>query len=264
MTYTFGNNPGTRRRALPIAKTLMAEAEALTVRGLDVLEEDLPLVRVLAGWWMHVNALAADFVKLVEGGSTIQTVPGYRSMAEHVYKMIWLARAGDDGLKVLSFNTWNKRRLMIEELGESWELLDDVEVGPVPDIDIRALRSVKDDPVEGRLYRLWNQFEQFNKLTASFGHADMYTAYRLMCNYSHPTASTADAYTEASGDGTFAIRVKPKPLGGGDPEILHLPILLMQAGLVVSGKLQGDPFRRGVDKAARDYGIKVADLLPTT
>src|SRR5688572_30656531 len=116
VTYEFGNNAGARKRALPIAKKLMTEAESLVTRDLDVPGEMVALVRALAGWWMHVNALAADFVNRIGAGSTIQTTPIYRSIAEHVYKMIWLAQTGDDGLTVIDFNTWNERRKMIEEM----------------------------------------------------------------------------------------------------------------------------------------------------
>jgi hypothetical protein len=42
----------------------------------------------------------------------------------------------------------------------------------------------------------------------------------------------------------------------------YLPLLLMQAGLVVASKLKGDPFRRVVDKAARDYGVPTSGLIP--
>ncbi|GLX05757.1 DUF5677 domain-containing protein [Microbispora sp. NBRC 16548] len=264
MTYEFGNNAGTRKRALPIAKKLIAEAEALVTRGLDVPVEDVALVRVLGGWWVHVNGLAADFVNRIEAGSTIQTTPSYRSIVEHVYKMIWLAQTGDDGLTVIDFVTWNGRRKMIEEMVKQghWPIPDGVEVGPVPDVDIRTLKPVKDDPIQGHLYRLWLEFENFNKITARFGEPSMYTVYRHLCDYTHPTAWTADSYTEDNGDGTFSIRLNPKPRGGGKPDVLWLPILLMQAGSVVSSKLKGDPFRPVVTRAARDYGVPTSGLIP--
>jgi hypothetical protein len=264
VTYEFGNNAETRKRALAITKKLMAEAESLVTRSLDVPAENVAQVRVLAGWWMHVNALAADFVNRIEAGSTIQTTPTYRSITEHVYKMIWLARTGDDGLAVIEFNTWNERRRMLEEMVEQgdWPIPDDVEVGPVPGIDIRTLKAFKDDPARGHLYRLWIEFQKFNKVTARFGAPSMYTVYRHLCDYTHPTARTADAYTEDRGDGTFRLLLAPKPRGGGDPDVMWLPILLMQAGTIVSSKLKGDPFRRIVDRAARHYGISPSGLIP--
>ncbi|MEU8344797.1 DUF5677 domain-containing protein [Spirillospora sp. NPDC048832] len=216
MTYQFGNNPRTRRRALPIAKMLMAEAERLATRGLDVPAENVAVVRALAGWWRHVNALAADFVDRIEAGSTIQTTPTYRSIVEHVYKMIWLAQTGEDGLTVIDFQTWNERRKMIKDMRDQgdWPVPDDVEAGPVPDVDIRAL---KDNPDRGHLYRLWEEYLRFNRITTRFGEPSMYAVYRHLCDYTHPSAHTIDAYTDDNGTAPSASGSKPSPATAGIP-----------------------------------------------
>lgn len=259
--YTFGNNPQTRRRALPIAKTLMAAVEDLVHEGLPMSEENAAVAGFLAGWWLHVNALAADYVDRIEAGSTIQAIPTYRSITEHVNKMIWLAQTGNDGLTVIEFATWDKRRVLIEEMErhDAWPVPEGVEVGAPPGPNIRNL---KDDPEQGRLWVLWDEYKKIEKVTLRVGGPNSYTLYRHLSDYTHPTFHTANAYTELTSNGTFRHRTTPSPREGGDPDVLYLPILLMQAGLTVSAMLERDPFRRVVDKAARDYGVRTIDLLP--
>ncbi|TDC63556.1 hypothetical protein E1200_22010 [Actinomadura sp. GC306] len=267
MTYEFGNNTKTSRRALPIARRLIADGDALMAKGLELPVENTAIVRALAGWWRHVNALAEDFLDRVDAGRTITTTPTYRSIVEHVYAMLWLAAEGDDGLTVLDFATWNKRKVLLDELTDKdtgkrrWPVLDPVDIGTPPGPDLSQPGA---DPGIARLKLLLKQFQKFNQLTARFGEEDMYVVYRHLCDYTHASAYTADAYTEDLGNGLWAIRTDAKPREGERADVIWLPILLMQAGLVLSSRLKGDPFRRQAARAASDYGLPIKRLLPIT
>ncbi|WP_433369486.1 DUF5677 domain-containing protein [Streptosporangium sp. CA-115845] len=265
MTYEFGYNPKTTRRALPIARKLIADGDMLLAQGLELPVENREIVRALAGWWRHVNVLAEDFINRVEAGRTITTTPIYRSIVEHVYKMLWLASEGANGLAVLDFSTWNNKKILLEELTDPntgkrrWPALDHIEIGAPPGVDLSHASA---DPEIARLKVLLTEFKRFNKLTARFGEEDMYTVYRHLCDYTHASAYTADAYTEDLGDGMWAIRTDAKPSDGERADVIWLPILLMQAGLVLSSRLKGDPFRKQIKRAAFEYDVPVTRLLP--
>uniref|UniRef100_A0ABV8FDP9 DUF5677 domain-containing protein n=1 Tax=Streptosporangium jomthongense TaxID=1193683 RepID=A0ABV8FDP9_9ACTN len=267
MTYEFGNNAKTARRALPIARRLIAEGNVLLAPGLELPVENREIVRALAGWWRHVNVLSEDFVDRVAAGRTITTTPIFRSIVEHVYKMLWLAAEGADGLTVVDFSTWSNRKTLLQELvdpntGEHrWPALEHIEIGTPAGVDLSQSST---DPEIARLRKLLAEFRSFNKLTARFGEENMYTVYRHLCDYTHASAYTADAYTEDLGDGRWAIHADAKPREGERADVIWLPILLMQAGLVLSSRLKDDPFRKQITRAAADYGVSVKQLLPVT
>jgi len=75
VTYQFGNSARTRRRARPIAQTLLRVARETTVKGLDVPIENVAAAGIVVGWWQHVNNLASDFLVLTEHGGTIPATP---------------------------------------------------------------------------------------------------------------------------------------------------------------------------------------------
>ncbi|MGI5292941.1 DUF5677 domain-containing protein [Nonomuraea polychroma] len=257
MTYQFGDNPRTHKRAIPLTKHLLAEADNLIHSGsIAVSPGNVPVFPLMVGWWRHVNATAADYLTLVEAGSTVTLTPLFRSIVEHTYKMIWLADVGADGVTVVEHNTWKQRRILIEGMRGRWTLDDDIDVGELP-AHVPADRTTQQG---ARHYALLQEFTSFNKLTAEFGSEDMYDVYRHLCDFTHPTGYTADAYLRRNDDGTVTIRARAEPRGRA--EIIWLPICLLQAGLVTSALISGDPFRKVVDKAARDYGVPVHLLVP--
>lgn len=255
--YKFGDNKKTLRRAEAIAGVLIAEADQIASadQGVDVDRQHAVEFPTLFGWWRHINRTATALRTLVDAGHTIETTPLVRAILEHTYSMIWLADVGAAGIAVVEDSTWENRKKLIENLERAnWKLPDGVSVGSRP-----STIPAPGTPAADWHSKIKGEFDSFDQMDTAFGNADMYPVYRNLCDYTHASAWTAFGYLEPLKDGSVALRFAADHKGRANT--IWTTVCLIQAGLIISPMISGDPLDKTLQSAIRDLGIP-NDLLP--
>lgn len=249
MTYKFGDNDATYRRAMKLAPQLIAQANAsATAESLEVKSEHAAVFYIEYGWWRFTTRTAEAFLRLIEGGFTVEALPLMRNIIDHTYSMIWLADAGEEGLLALEQHTHDLRKKLLFHLDRTgWEITDAPGLMPSPELPAEGT------PERKRYDRLRGELGNFADLVAAFGTPDMYPVYQHLSDYTHSGAYTANAYLHKADDGTVYLRPDAKARSRAD--VIWATVCLIQAGKVVDEMLAGNPFRKLLDQAVRDLGL---------
>jgi hypothetical protein len=261
VTYVFGDNPRAAKRAIAVARTLLTGPDRLGGQMAPRNGTNLGTFQTLAGWWLHINAQAGDYLTLITSGSTITAAPLFRSIIEHTFSMIWLADTGEDAMTAISAYGWQQADKMLKSMTDNGWDVSGIQLPTKP-----ATPADQDSPEGKRYNKLFGEFSTFvNMLTAFSTPADSskdrYDVYRYLTTHSHATAQTAEAYIRQHDDGSVSFQTRAPDTGHADT--VWLAVCLIETGLVISPLLKGDPLRPLLNKAIQSLGLPRVQLMPT-
>ncbi|WP_219471192.1 DUF5677 domain-containing protein [Nonomuraea rhizosphaerae] len=266
MISTSRGNEEAAQRVIPVAERLLGSYRLyeprLSIGPVDVVGKHRPVFPAIAGWWMHVNALTADYLLLLRSGSTLTIVPLFRNIFEHVLAMMWLREAGTDGVTAIDGYTWDQQvKLYDGAKANGWPAAQNAESPARP-----AHVPEKDDqsPEAKRFRTLKGEFANLKNLVDAhendrFAVSDHYEVYRLLSSYSHASAHTAAAYVRQAADGELTFNAPNSRSGAAD--ILWLPVCLIQAGTTLSSTIEGSPLEAVIEQAITELGIPRDQLM---
>ncbi|MFG1827541.1 DUF5677 domain-containing protein [Microbispora bryophytorum] len=259
MTYTFGDNLATGRRAWELGHQIADAADRLgKTPALDVRPEDADVVYTLYGWWRFVVRSSRAYWLAWENGYSVESLPLVRNILDHTVSMMWLHDGGELALTVV----WNagethRNKLIRNVVDTGWHTAKDLETTSSP----LALIPTPDenDPTYPAYQKLLGEFTHVDQLMAAYGRSTDYPVYRTLSAYSHASAQSANRYLEMK-DGQVGVRLEPQRTDSHGP-IIHIAMALIQAGDVISSCLARDPLRQLLERAARDIGLGAPELL---
>ncbi|MGV9310349.1 DUF5677 domain-containing protein [Nonomuraea sp. NPDC004354] len=248
MTYKFSNSRATLKRAEYFAAELMKASDALIDAGnVSVLYDHRPVFPTMYGWWRLVNRSVANFWDGISRGYTVELAPTVRNIFDHTLAMVWLADAGEEGLRALELAAHRSHLNLVKHAQTAnWAVPPgtDQKPSPVPETD----------PDAQKIGRMAHEFDNFLERTKAFDQPDMYVVFKYLSGYSHANLNSADSYTRFNEEsGKFLLTRNAN--GKGSADEIWTAVMLIQAGHAISRMIEGDPLRKLLNKAANDLGI---------
>ncbi|MQY15120.1 hypothetical protein SRB5_52980 [Streptomyces sp. RB5] len=255
MTFAYGANEKTARRVRAIVPKLIDGATtAMLVKERSSTNLAPGVFPVLAGWWRFSNRTAAAMLSLYEDGYTVEAAPLMRNLIGHAYALNWLVDNGEAGYRALVHESYESRRRLRENMEKvNWHVPDDLDIGEPPDL------TPLTDLERKRHGTLRGQLSNFDNMVQAYGTPDMYPVYRNLSSYSHTTDMTAAAFVkDVEGNKVTVYESSHKDRL---TDLCWMPVPLLQAALVMSPLIKGNPMRKLIREACRDLGLP-DDLLP--
>ncbi|MEV6361349.1 DUF5677 domain-containing protein [Nocardia asteroides] len=207
---------------------------------------------------IHAHKLGALTLDLLERDTPAAlVVPTLRACFETALTVHWVAQSKDAALAVYNKDLKQRRALQKTLSDARSSTMQDI-ASRVAHTDLPTLSTSSD-----------NQAKFFEQLVADFaaGGPDAYAYYRLLCAYTHPSASLSDQYLEESdqdsGEGTGApFELRPDPRGPFPPTVCaHLVgCCLVWAGSAARYVQRDNTVRRSeLRRVARELGT-IADI----
>lgn len=245
-------------------------ASSLVVRHTDASLEDEDLVYrlVLVGWWRHVCENTDALLALVDRRHTVVRDAIMRVILDYTSAMIWLHDVGAAGPHPIEDAYITKYNKMLGRWRKNaWNIPDDIaELSLPPCLPITRATAKTEDPEHARLRTEFGNVSDQMDLFVPQEHKDegrqavSYDLYKQFCDYIHPSKPGAMAYITDHPEGHAVLPRAPRD---GHPDVIHATFLLLQAGLIASPLMVGDPLHSGLEQAALKIGLDgISGLVP--
>ncbi|WP_030734385.1 DUF5677 domain-containing protein [Streptomyces sp. NRRL S-31] len=192
------------------------------------------------GWCTEVHRLAEAVLHLIDSGYRHETLILLRTMVETTVSLQWLSQKGDAGAVGVFAEGGRTNRAAAEDMQKAFNVPQDL------------IDAIKGAPVEKT-----DESEIFRKFQAQCDELDpkreLYSVYRFLCGYAHPSATSAAAFTEWTTDPP-SLRIAPKD-GPASVAEATLAMCLIWAGRAYDEMIIGKPRKQFLRSVAKDLGL---------
>ncbi|MGS2811066.1 hypothetical protein [Nocardia sp. MW-W600-9] len=210
---------------------------------------------------IHVHKLGALALDLLDRNTPpALMVPTLRACFETALTVHWVAQSQDAALAMYNKDLNQRRALQRTLTAARSTTMQDI-ASRIAHTELPTVSTSSD-----------NQAKVFEKLLADFvpGGPDAYAYYRMLCGYTHPSASLSDQYLEqpdqdSEDDSAAPFQLRSEPRGPFSPTICAhlLACCLVWAGSAARYVQQDNTVRRSeLRRAARELGTE-ADIKLT-
>lgn len=225
-----------------------------TAGGVEVKRERVGVLTLVYPWVAHTHRLGAAFLLLEEGDYSHEGQALVRSALEHSLLAHWVAVTGDAGVAARYAEDDRLLKAMLREVRGSRR-----DAQPTRwDVDLLQELVDSQEPVGANEEKVAHKVEEV--CTALGLTNTVYSAYRMLSWFAHPTIHSIGLYLEASADGlTFGLRERPAnpaPWGG----LAMIAHCVYWARRVLDDLTVGQPHEKWLDDLA--VSIQVTPRLP--
>lgn len=254
------NDQKSAELARSAAIRLLKAAEDATATGATVLAEKQTVFPPAYSWWRLICRTSEGVMQLLDAGFTVEVAPLMRNIFNHAYALHWLVDNGEPALGALVALGDEAREKLYNKLAATgWP--NAAEYRKAMDEYAAQRVTITRTPAEETLHnKLKHELGNVHDMLDRYGSPELYPVYAHLSGLSHTSIFTASAYVERMDDGAYQIRPTAESLGYAD--IIQLALALLQAALVMSPLLDGDPLRSDINKVMQDFGLEGAQLLP--
>ncbi|WP_037603775.1 DUF5677 domain-containing protein [Streptacidiphilus rugosus] len=201
-------------------------------------------VLIAHGWCAEVHRLAEAALKLLDLGYGHEATILLRTMFETTISLHWLYQKGEAGAEGVVTEGARQNRAAAEDMETAF--------APPPDV----IDAIKKTPViqteESRTFsKVMKQCDAIDPTKA------LYSIYRYLCRFAHPTAASADAFIEESMNPPH---VRPTPKDRESMVEVTSAMCLLWAGRAFDEMLNGKPRKRFLRAVAKE--VQLAPILP--
>ncbi|MFD3378450.1 MULTISPECIES: DUF5677 domain-containing protein [unclassified Streptomyces] len=195
------------------------------------------------GWCTEVHRLAEAALYLVDGGYRHEALIPLRTMVETTVSLHWLSQKGDAGARGV-FAEWGRvNRAAAEDMQKAFNVPQDL------------IDTIKGEPVEKT-----DESEIFRRFQKQCDEIDpkkeLYSVYRYLCGYAHPSATSASAFIEWTTEPP-SLRGTPKE-GAASVVEATLAMCLIWAGRALDEMINGKPRKQFLRAMARELELPPA------
>lgn len=186
--------------------------------GLDSIEvrEDTGRAAVMAhGWYMRVRRSAEAIRVLDDVGYSHEAAPLRRSMIEHALALHWLADATEAAVDALLVSHQERMRRIRESMTDDWPV-DRGLFDPILNSSIPSSPEMT--------------YLAFKHLCDRYDQSDLFVAWLLETSHSHPSFSSAVAYTEGESIEELVLTDGSADFPSSDDEVVALMMLIASQG----------------------------------
>jgi hypothetical protein len=194
-----------------VLRDLLARWSTDTAVGVEVKREQVGVLTLVYPWVAHTHRLGEAFMLLEEGGYSHEGQALVRSALEHSLLAHWVAVTGDAGVATRYAEDDRLLKAMVREGKGSGRDVQQTRW----DVDLLQQLIDSREPVGADEKKVAHKIEE---VCAALGLTNtVYTAYRMLSWFAHPTTHSVGLYLQALADGgTFALRERPSnPAPGG-------------------------------------------------
>jgi hypothetical protein len=227
-----GKDDNAVRQARVLCEQLQREFEEVT---LETKRGNSRLLPLAYAWANQVHRYVGAALVLLDRGFAHEALVLQRQAVEFTVRLHWLVKVGDSAVDtVVADHQRSLSTLAVDAaggpLGLPQEFLDEWSGSAADDV---------------------YAFGSFREACEAFGLTDsLYTLYRHLSQFAHPTWGAAITYLHDRGkDEVVGVRVEPKPAWENAP--LMLARLLVWSARDLDDLLIGKPRRRRLQQAAR-------------
>jgi hypothetical protein len=231
-------------------QTLVAEARTVCekfIRDFDsVTLETKPanagLLQIAVAWAKQVHRFVQAALLLIDNGFGHEALVLQRQALEFTVRLHWLTKVGDAAVDTVLADHQNAMN----------PLAMDASDGPIA-IPEELLAKLGGAEIDDKY-----AYGSFREACEALGVVDsLYSLYRHLSKYAHPTWSAATFYMEPQGSGEV-IAFRTKPPTNWDHAPVMLAALVIWSTRSVDDLLIGKPRRRALQQAARKIRAKPA------
>lgn len=159
---------------------------------LSVFAEHERVAPLAHGWYMAVRRLGLAIIQLVDSGFEFEAASLKRSLIEHVVALRWLIHATDDAVtSLLRAHQRSVGKLQSAVAAAAWPIASDDAFNVI--LGMEPGSSSEDRNLH------------FKQRCEEYGTEDLYSAWLVETVVSHPSFSTARAYSTADQDGKLQL-----------------------------------------------------------
>jgi hypothetical protein len=196
------------------------------------------------GWCAEVHRLAESALLLVDRGHAHEALILLRTMFETTISLHWLSQKGDAGARGVLAEGDRTNRAALTDLEKAFKLPQDL------------VDTIKNVAVEKS-----DESEIFRKFQAQCDEIDskreLYSVYRHLCGFAHPSATGAFAFIEPS---TEPPSLRTEPRVGTSVVEATTAMCLIWAGRAFDEMVSGKPRKQFLRSVAR--GLGMPPMLP--
>ncbi|MFF0055228.1 DUF5677 domain-containing protein [Streptomyces microflavus] len=218
-------------------------ADYKTARPIETKQRRYRSVLLGHGWCTEVHRLAEASLRLVDCGYRHEALPLLRTMVETAVSLHWLSQKGDAAASGVFAEAGRANRAAADDMQRAFNVPQDL-------IDaIKGAEVEKTD--ESEIFRRFQR--QCDEIDPK---REIYSTYRYLCGYAHPSAVSASAFIEWATEPP-SLRNGPKP---GDSTVVEatLAMCLLWAGRAFDEMINGKPRKQLLRSVARDIGLRPA------
>lgn len=217
------------------------------------LYDELPELEVLAehartgilahGWYTRLRRSARALAVLDDAGFQHESAPIRRSMLEHALALRWLVDVNEAAVDALVVAHQARLRRMRAHMSEGWAVRAE-------DLDSLLEIDVPNSPEQVRL--------AFTHLNEKYGSGDFMVAWLLETGTSHPSYSSATAYSSGDGTPENTHLHHASPDSAGSDRVVVL--LLLVAGQAFNDIVRDHPWTERLQQIEAEIGEVFAAL----
>ncbi|WP_409058776.1 DUF5677 domain-containing protein [Streptomyces sp. SYP-A7185] len=220
------------------AEKLIADYKA--ARPIETKQRKYRSVLLGHGWCTEVHRLAEASLRLVDCGHRHEALILLRTMVETTVSLHWLSQKGDDAALGVFAEGTRSNRNAAQDMQKGFNVPQDL------------MDAILNAPVEKT-----DESEIFRRFQAQCDEIDskreLYSVYRYLCGYAHPSAVSASAFIEWRSKPP-SLRTVPKR---GDASVVEatLAMCLVWAGRALDQMINGKPRKQILRATAKELGL---------
>ncbi|WP_406469205.1 DUF5677 domain-containing protein [Streptomyces hirsutus] len=214
-------------------------------RPIETKQRKYRSVLIGHGWCTEVHRLAEAALHLVDRGFAHEALILLRTMFETTVSLHWLSQKDDAGALGVFAEGGRVNRAAVKDMQVAFSVPQDL------------IDQINSEPVERT-----DESEIFRRFQAQCDEIDpqkqLYTVYRYLCGYAHPSSISAFAFIEPSTEPP-SLRSEPKE-GSSSVVEVTTAMCLIWAGRAFDEMVNGKPRKQILRSTARELGLK--PILP--
>ncbi|MFJ7121308.1 DUF5677 domain-containing protein [Streptomyces albogriseolus] len=192
------------------------------------------------GWCAEVHRLAEATMHLVDHGLAHESLILLRTMFETTVSLHWLSQKGDAGALGVFTEGDRANRATAGDMQTAFNVPQDL----LDQINSEPMEKTEESEV---FRRFWAQCDEIDP------RRQLYTVYRYLCGYAHPSSVSALPFIEYSTEPP-SLRSEPKK-GPSSVVQVTVAMCLIWAGRAFDEMVNGKPRKQVLRSTAKELGL---------